>query len=201
MIVQNLFPTPVGQFKLDREFTASEEAFLLWQETVKNSGNTNSANRYVLKDPALEDVNKFLQRCVDEYFHKIHSPRHEVKLRITQSWINYTKSGEFHHKHAHPNSFVSGVLYIKASKDTDRIYFYKDAYEPLKLTPLEWNIYNSNSWWLEASAGTLYLFPSSLTHMVMTKEGEGSRISLAFNTFPVGYLGEESDLTALYLGK
>lgn len=200
MIIQNLFPTPVGQFKFSRDFTASEESFLLWQETVKNAGNTNSANRYVLQDPTLEDVNKFVQSCVDEYFQKIYSPKNDVKLRITQSWVNYTKPGEYHHKHAHPNSFISGVFYIRSSS-SDKIYFYNDAYQPFRIPVAEWNIHNSNSWWLEAGLGTLYLFPSDLVHMVHVKEDDGNRISLAFNTFPVGHLGDEVDLTALYLGK
>ena len=60
------------------------------------------------------------------------------------------------------------------------------------------NVYNSDSWWFEVGAGDLMLFPSSLTHMVETVQGE-DRVSLAFNTFPVGYVGDESSLTALHL--
>jgi hypothetical protein len=41
------------------------------------------------------------------------------------------------------------------------------------------------------------LFPSSLTHMVEAVQQE--RVSLSFNTFPVGYVGEEESLTALHL--
>jgi hypothetical protein len=47
----------------------------------------------------------------------------------------------------------------------------------------------------------LILFPSSLTHMVQTVESEQTRISLAFNTFPVGHVGDEMDLTGLSLGE
>jgi hypothetical protein len=42
------------------------------------------------------------------------------------------------------------------------------------------------------------LFPSSLTHMVETVQGD-DRVSLAFNTFPAGYVGDESSLTELHL--
>ena len=45
--------------------------------------------------------------------------------------------------------------------------------------------------------GDLVLFPSSLTHMVETVQGEATRISLSFNTFPVGSIGEGVDLTGL----
>jgi hypothetical protein len=58
---------------------------------------------------------------------------------------------------------------------------------------------NSESWWFEATAGKLILFPSSLTHMVPEVKGDDVRISLSFNTFPVGVVGEEMDLTGLKL--
>jgi hypothetical protein len=35
--------------------------------------------------------------------------------------------------------------------------------------------------------------------MVETVKGEDTRISLSFNTFPVGLVGEEMDLTGLKL--
>jgi hypothetical protein len=54
-------------------------------------------------------------------------------MRLTQSWLNYTKPGQFHHKHAHPNSFISGVLYMKAARQRDKIYFYKDGYKQISL--------------------------------------------------------------------
>lgn len=69
----------------------------------------------------------------------------------------------------------------------------------IKLPPEQWNVWNSESWWFEAGTGTLILFPSSLTHMVQAVEGEQTRISLSFNTFPVGLVGEEIDLTGLKL--
>jgi uncharacterized protein (TIGR02466 family) len=121
-------------------------------------------------------------------------------LYITQSWANYTEQGQFHHKHAHPNSFISGVFYVQSDNAKDRIYFYKDGYSQLKVPPKEWNLYNSDSWWFEAITGRLVLFPSSLTHMVVAVESEKTRVSLSFNTFLKGYVGSEDELTGLRLG-
>ena len=81
----------------------------------------------------------------------------------------------------------------------DLIYFYKDGWQQIKFPPDQWNPYNSESWWYEAHVGKLILFPSSLTHMVPEVKGEDTRISLSFNTFPVGVVGEEMDLTGLKL--
>jgi hypothetical protein len=90
------------------------------------------------------------------------------------------------------------VFYVQTNPD-DRIYFYKDGWQQIKFPPDQWNAYNSESWWFEAYAGRLILFPSSLTHMVPEVKGEETRISLSFNTFPVGVVGEEMDLTGLKL--
>jgi len=43
------------------------------------------------------------------------------------------------------------------------------------------------------------IFPSSLTHMVETTKSDQTRISISFNTFPKGYVGEDLDLTGLHL--
>lgn len=199
MPIHNLFPTPVGIYKLDRDLTADELSFIKRQETRPNMGNTTSKDNTILQRAELTQLRDFIETSVSDYFGAVHNPKHNVNLRITQSWCNYTEPGQFHHKHAHPNSFVSGVFYPQANRATDKIYFYRDGFEMIKLPPKEWNLWNSESWWFEVGTGDLILFPSGLTHMVETVQGEQTRISLSFNTFPVGVVGEEMDLTGLRL--
>jgi uncharacterized protein (TIGR02466 family) len=198
-MIHNLFPTPVGIYKLDRELTEGELSFIKNQETRPNMGNTTSADHTILRNKQLTKLRDFIETSIADYFKTIHNPKHNVNLKITQSWANYTEPGQWHHKHAHPNSFVSGVFYSQANRETDKIYFYRDGYQMVKLPPQEWNVWNSESWWFEVGTGDLVLFPSSLTHMVETVQGEQTRISLSFNTFPVGVVGEEMDLTGLKL--
>lgn len=198
MILHNLFPTPVAKFEFGRDFTAEEQAFVSAQSSHRNIGNATSNNSYVLRDDTFSSIADFVQKCANEYLKSIYAPKENVQLRITQSWLNYSKPNEFHHKHAHPNSFVSGVLYMKAVKDRDRIYFWNDAYRQIDLPTENFNAYNSKSWWLPVSTGDLMMFPSSLAHSVEPVQ-EDERISLAFNTFPVGLVGGEDVLTALHL--
>ncbi len=200
MNIHNLFPTPVAEFCLGRDFTAEEFAFVDQQPVHKNMGNTTSDDRYVLTHKTMTAVHEFVHSCVNNYFQTIHAPMNTVSLRITQSWFNYSKPGEWHHKHAHPNSFVSGVLYMKAAKDNDRIYFHRGGYNQIDIPTNNFNVYNSASWWLPVETGRLMLFSSSLIHSVEPVQGEDTRISLAFNTFPVGYVGQEETLSALHLG-
>ena len=200
-MIHGLFPIPVGMYELGRDLTAKELSFLKNQETRNNMGNTTSTNNTILKAKELTQLRDFIETKVSEYFATVYNPKHKVNLKITQSWTNYTEPGQYHHKHSHPNSFVSGVFYIQTNNDKDKIYFFRDGYEQIKFPPSEWNVWNSESWWFEAETCKLILFPSSLTHMVQTVEADQTRISLSFNTFPVGNVGEEMDLTGLQLGE
>ena len=200
-MIHNLFPTPVGMYKLDRDLTAKELSFLKKQETRNNMGNTTSIDNTILKAKELTQLRDFIETKVSEYFTTVYNPKNEVNLKITQSWTNYTEQGQYHHKHEHPNSFVSGVFYVQADKAKDRIYFYRNGYQQIKFPPSDWNVWNSESWWFDVGSCDLVLFPSSLTHMVPTVESDQTRISLSFNTFPVGNVGEEMDLTGLQLGE
>lgn len=199
MNIHNLFPIPIGFFNIDKELSKKELDFLLNQETRPNMGNTTSVDNYILENKKIKELREFIQNSIDEYFKTVFVPKNNVKMRITQSWLNYTEPGQYHHKHAHPNSFISCVYYVNANKDTDKIYFYQEGYQQIKLPPSDWNIWNSESWWFSVGSGDLIIFPSSLTHMVETKSGTDTRISLAINTFPVGYVGEETSLTGLHL--
>lgn len=200
MNLYNIFPTTIGMFNLERDLTTEEKDFLNNQERRSNAGNTTSRDNYLLRNENLKDLNSFFTESVNKYFADIYQPKYDVSLYITQSWANYTEMGQWHHKHEHPNSFVSGVFYVDADITKDRIYFYRNRYEQIKLIPKEWNVTNSDSWWFEAGTGRLILFPSSLTHMVEMKQHEGTRISLSFNTFLKGTLGENEHLTELILG-
>lgn len=201
MIIENLFPTPIGFFKYEDGLTEDQKTFLLDQEQRSNEGNTSSVDRYLLKQKKLAILTTFIEKSLHEYLMATICPKNDTRLRITQSWLNWTKPGQYHHKHAHPNSLISGCFYVNADKENDKIFFYRDGYQRIKFPPVEWNTYNSESWWYPVGSGDLVFFPSSLTHMVQPVGGEDTRVSLAFNTFPVGYIGDEDELTALHLGK
>ena len=201
MNITNLFPTAVGFSKLDRDLTQQELDFIIGQVRYPNEGNTTSENRKLLKSVELTEIREFIEDAMLEYFKSVHAPQFDVTPYITQSWSNYTDKGQYHHKHAHPNSIISGVFYPQANKETDRIYFYKDGYERIKIPTENWNHWNSESWWFDVGAGDLIIFPSNLTHMVQTKQGDGTRISISFNTFVKGYIGSDESLTGLHLGE
>ncbi len=199
-MLHNLFPQPIGFYKLDRDLSEQELLFIKNQKTRKNKGNLTSEDSSVLKRKELKNIRDFIETSIADYFQTVYSPKHKVSLNITQSWCNYTEKNQWHHRHSHPNSFVSGVFYPQANKEKDKIYFFRELYKQITFPPTNWNMYNSDSWWFEVGTGDLILFPSSIEHMVEAMEEEHTRISLSFNTFPVGNIGEESDLAGLQIG-
>ena len=95
MITHGLFPTPVSSFNLARELTDEESSFLLNQEEKPNAGNTTSLDRKLLENEKLASLREFVETSLSKYLKEIYSPKQDVKLRITQSWSNYTKPGQF----------------------------------------------------------------------------------------------------------
>jgi uncharacterized protein (TIGR02466 family) len=199
MIVDSIFPTPIGFFKF-RELNQKEINFITSLNQENNVGNYVSKEKTILKNENLSLIHEFILNSVKEYVNEIYKPKNNVTPYITQSWANWTNKEEFHHKHAHPNSFVSGVFYLKANKEFDSINFHRDGYEAIKLYPTDFNLWNSESWQFPIETGDLIIFPSKLTHTVeKIKHDDGLRISLAFNTFLTGYVGNDENLTGLHL--
>ena len=199
--INGIFPTPIYISKLNREISIEELSFINKNklDVYKNEGNTTSNDNYILNNKEFKNLKEELDLRVQDYFAKIISPVNNIEHYITQSWLNYTETNQYHHKHEHPNSLVSGVLYINCHEEYDKIKFFNDKYKIIKLEVKEWNLWNSESWWFAVKTGDIILFPSSLTHMVETKQGTNTRISLAFNVFIKGTVGNNKSLTELIL--
>ena len=196
--VTGIFPVPIYQTILNREINTEEKNFFNKLERTKNSYNYNSKNNYVLDEEPLSTLKKELFLRVEDYFQKIITPKTNVLPYITQSWVNWTKKGEEHHKHAHSNSLFSGVFYIDADEEYDSIKFFKrHTYESLSIEPYEYHLFNSESWTFKVKTGDIILFPSSLGHLVESKIGDNLRTSLSFNTFIKGTIGVDVELTEL----
>jgi len=203
-IINSIFPTPIYVTNLERPFNAKELQFV--QEQKKhcffNRGNNHTEDTYILNRKEFKNIKNFLEQCCKDYLEKVICPKNNLELYITQSWLNYTEINEYHHKHDHPNSIVSGVLYIDADLKNDKILFINGkGYQQIspEVDDTKFNLWNSNAWSFPVKTGNLFMFPSSTAHQVETKKGTNTRISLSFNTFYKGTLGSNVGLTQLIL--
>jgi len=193
----SIFPIPIGKYDFYRKYTPEELEYIKNLDKEKNLGNQKSVDGYVLNHEPLNEISSFCETCVNDFYHSVYKPE-DNNIRITQSWLNYTEQGEFHHKHMHPNSFISGVMYIQTDNEQDKIYFFNGAKPIIKMYPTEFNVHNSDSWYFESITGQLLLFPSSLEHTVINRPDiDYTRISLSFNTFFTGKIGSNNSLDEL----
>ena len=197
--ISAIFPVPIYQSKLNRDFTKKELVFVNKNKNnvFFNTGNTTSKNNYVLNEKIFKNLKYELDLRVQDYFEKIISTDNNLKPYITQSWLNYTETNQYHHKHNHFNSLISGVLYINSNENYDEINFFKDGYQTIKPNKKTFNSFNAESWNFSVKTGDIIIFPSSLLHAVSNKKGDNTRISLAFNVFVKGDIGEENNLNKL----
>ena len=202
--IHSVFPCPVYITKRDTNLSPKElkEIGKIVKEGMyKNAGNSTSNNSDIFNGK-LKKIKQFCEEQLNIYVKEIICPKEELDFYITQSWLNITKPGGFHHQHSHPNSIISGVFYISTEVD-DKIYFSDPntkVRELIFLEQKEYNLFNSTSWFFPSITNELILFPSWLGHKVNTNEkATTDRISISFNTFVKGTLGRESDLTELIL--
>jgi uncharacterized protein (TIGR02466 family) len=201
MELLGLFPVPVGIIKLDRGLTVTEKkCFNRHSKIIRhNSYNLTSTNNHVLEDPDLQSIKDFCLKGVHEFIKNSNPPKHKLDFYITQSWLNYTEHMQSHHRHSHPNSIISGVFYLNADKNNDRIYFLNSSVPTLKYTAESFTMFNSEEWYVSVETNMLVLFPSTLHHYVSVNRQPYRRESLSFNTFLKGNLGEPDNLTELIL--
>ena len=142
---------------------------------------------------------------INNYIKNVHDPDADFKCKITQSWLNfYSQHRPSLHEHDHPNSFLSGVYYLK-TKQEDLIIFrdhkciekYGFQFEVKQSTN-----FNQQNVVVTVEEGILLLWPSTVKHYVPQMNEIGSshkidRISLSFNTFLTGHLGLPDNLTFL----
>jgi len=200
--INGIFPTPVYIARSNSDLTSNEEIQKIIKEgMVDNDNNLSSENNYIF-DENLKELKQFCEHHIKTYVKEVIVPKEELDFYITQSWLNVTKPGQQHHQHCHPNSCISGVFYVSAEED-DSITFVDENWtlkELIKPEIKEFTMWNSPVWFFPAIAGELVLFPSWLQHKVRPNEkATTDRISISFNTFVRGKLGNKKDLTELIL--
>jgi uncharacterized protein (TIGR02466 family) len=196
--IMDLFPTPLYINNIDAPLINQQKTYLLNLPKILNTGNLRSESGHIFEHSLFAELKKTINEHIKEYVNIVY-PNSNLDVYITQSWANYTEPNQYHHKHSHPNSFISGVFYVNAIKNEDMIKFYKDLPFIYQINHNQPNNYNSGDVAILIESGDLVLFPSNFQHNVPPTTSKETRISISFNTFIRGNLGDEDSSTALYL--
>tara|TARA_E500000318_G_C3474059_1_gene177690 strand:- start:73 stop:702 length:630 start_codon:yes stop_codon:yes gene_type:complete len=195
--IDALFATPIysdDSYKINDD----ELNFVKNVEYIKNHHNLVSKQGYILNHPKLKNLKNYCESKLLQFFIEIYAPTDPIQIFITSSWSNKTKKGERHHSHDHPNSILSGVFYVDVGT-TDCIEFIKTQQSQM----IEWNTrntyWNSVRWKLPVKNNLLIMFKSSLSHEVPEVLDDKERLSIAFNSFIKGSIGDNYRKDKLYI--
>jgi uncharacterized protein (TIGR02466 family) len=183
-----IFRTPIDLSNLDL-------SKIKW---ARNYNNWISENQNVLDQPDFQNLRESVYGGLSEYFYGVMNASNNVEIYITESWFNKTEKGQSHHRHWHPNSLVSGIVYIASEGTSGSTRFITSQFDTIEYNISESNIYNSRSWGIIPEVNTMMLFPSNVEHLVEEYLGESPRITLSFNTFVKGNINVDP-LTRLSL--
>ena len=179
-----LFPKLVTLQHYESDLTSLAK-FIEEQNYYPNFQNLGSDNDLHTK-AEMTDLVRFFKKSVFDFLTQTGQLVEDVQ--ITQCWANKTNFGNSHHRHEHPNSFISGVFYL-TSGGGGNIIFHQNEYKTILPILHEQNMFNSNTFQIKPKKGLLVLFQSSYTHSTQVNTAESPRYSIAFNVLPKGQVG------------
>ena len=205
--IHGIFPIPVYSVKRDSDLDSTEEKEI--EDIIKgglrvNAENSFSNNSYIF-NTKLKKIKEFCEQHIKIYVKEIINPKQDLDFYITQSWLNVTKPGESHNVHSHTNSIISAAFYIQT--DVGQTINCYDPNRRIKQTnAVDIEKSRTNNIWcgegicFEVKKNMLMLFPSWLEHGVQpNKQQTKDVISISFNTFVKGNLGQRKNLNQLIL--
>lgn len=184
-----IFPTVIYETKNPYEFSEEETTFLKTADMHKKLNLGCSDDTHVLELKVFKNLKKFITSHIKTYVYDVLSIDPSIEFYITESWVNYMPVNGHHHQHKHPNSILSGVLFING--DNSPLTLISEETKPfstLRLNAFKNNLYNTETFLIDNTPGMLVLFPSDLSHAVDVNGGNDIRCSLSFNTFVKGDL-------------
>lgn len=156
-----------------------------------------SCTNAILDRPEWSTIRTQIEEHVHNYFFNVLKFSPGPKPYITISWASRSGYKQYHHKHAHANSVVSGTIYF-ANEDCG-IVFHKPVFSTIECDVVESNIYNSGQLMIKPLEGQILLWPSHLEHWTETViNPRHTRYSLNFNIWVKGDISK-SHTAGLYV--
>ena len=136
----------------------------------------------VSKNTAVDDFYDRITFALNEYGNVLGQP----ELKLSNSWAHVQNKGSVIVDHTHPNSKVSGVLYLNTDSDSNNLVFKNpNPYARLE-TPQVSNEFNYSINTIPVKNGRLIMFPSWLEHgsnyEINLTQG---RTMISFNSYTV----------------
>ena len=185
----NLFPSPVHIFESDGfdEFKNNLIDYVYKLKEKDPEGYTiSNRNGWQSRGFDLSDMNDLLHGTILQGLSSFSSVKNTTEMRAS-AWVNINSPGAYNRLHSHPNSHLSGVMWIKSPKDCGVISFDNpnghQSYTEINSYNQEFKdqFFVYHSYWLPPIEGRMIIFPSHLQHEVEENKSNEDRISVSFN--------------------
>jgi uncharacterized protein (TIGR02466 family) len=202
-VVSLAFPTPIGRYRLpDREAAALNDGLrrmILERERCEDSQHHANAGgwhsqRDLLEwdDPVIGRLRTHLLEAVEHMARSAISAIRPVDVGAIEvgplkikAWANISRRGNYHRLHNHPRACWSGVYYVAVgtSPPDHPLSGLLEIMDPRPFTEMVSTPGDpfGQKLAIAPEAGTIVVFPSWIYHFVNPYDGDGERISIAFN--------------------
>jgi uncharacterized protein (TIGR02466 family) len=159
-----------------RSLARDDAAGRNWSSAHRYAGYTSyaSLNDLPKRDPAFADFSKLLTRHAAGFAKECDFDR---KPKLDSLWANLLKGGGHHSAHIHPNSVLSGTLYVEVPAGSGAIRFEDPRLPMMMAAPAGPDRFVT----VEPRPGMLLLWESWLRHEVLPGRSRGERLSVSFN--------------------
>ncbi|MEO1137765.1 MAG: TIGR02466 family protein [Pseudomonadota bacterium] len=157
-----------------------------WCEREGYPGYTSyaSLDDLPMRAPAFADLVTALDVLATGFAARAHWDLGQAQLKCDSLWINILGEGGHHSGHIHPNSVISGTVYVSVPAGSGQIKF-EDPRLPMMMAapPVKADAPPSAKrfHYITPRAGEVLMWESWLRHEVMTSQSEEARMSVSFN--------------------
>lgn len=143
---------------------------------------------FTLPDPVVSEFRTIMEEHVQGFLNHFRPEERKKQDRFRlEGWINVNRAGDHNLLHCHPGCFLSSVYYVKVPQAMHGgQIFFRDPRGPavaMYESPgieLPW-VGSGVGIPFTPATGLLLIFPAWLEHRVEAFQGDGERISVAFN--------------------
>ena len=195
-----LFSTPLYQAKLSEvgkidmlalekscwSIAQDAEAGQKWAEENNYPGYTSyaSLNDLTWRSPIFKELKNLLDLHINRFSSELDFDLEGRGLKLEDIWINILAEDGNHSAHIHPNSVISGTIYISMPPKTSAIKFEDPRHPMMMAAPARLSSakeYLKPFIYINPLVGEILLWESWLRHEVPTNTSSQERISISFN--------------------
>jgi len=188
-------------FSIYESFIPDQQLIEKLIDEIKSLSKSNNSLNTIIRGSDKSLNYSFYNKDLFSYFNKGLSEVKSLQYQgdfdfvITECWATKTDKFQKHHVHTHPNSIISGIIYLTDHPEATTEFYLSN---PWHWTDQFLRIGKENSRMhiasIEPSVGKIVFFPSNLQHSTKPNLSSASRYTISFNTFISGNIGDPSTL-------